>query len=97
MRPQLFTAENLAFPRIGRSSIAGFNEAAALHCGKRRNKSFCKLYNSASMRPQLFTAENVGDDRVCMTALMRFNEAAALHCGKLGYGPCGYRFLDRLQ
>ncbi len=34
MRPQLFTAENWATGLADIASWIGFNEAAALHCGK---------------------------------------------------------------
>ena len=34
MRPQHITAENAARGRRGRRRAAGFNEAAAYHCGK---------------------------------------------------------------
>ncbi len=59
MRPQLFTAENMSAARSRTSNYKCFNEAAALHCGKRgRTRPRQSVRHRASMRPQLFTAEN---------------------------------------
>ncbi len=62
--------------------IHSFNEAAALHRGKRIDELADHRGEQASMRPRLFTAENPdrADRRAERTA--GFNEAAALHRGK---------------
>ena len=58
MRPRLFTAENGCMPSASHSAMSGFNEAAALHRGKREAELAAKRRRLASMRPRLFTAEN---------------------------------------
>ena len=60
MRPQHITAENLRRDVSLAESRAGFNEAAAYHCGKQiRRHGNEHLLTAASMRPQHITAENV--------------------------------------
>ena len=58
MRPQHITAENVAFAAARRVRPAGFNEAAAYHCGKPAGRGAAGPAQGASMRPQHITAEN---------------------------------------
>ena len=59
MRPRHYTAENSASGRRFSRGCAGFNEAAALHRGKRGAADAVALpARRASMRPRHYTAEN---------------------------------------
>ena len=72
---------------------SSFNEAAAYHCGKPRERRVEDLpFDPASMRPQHITAENPARRRGRPRASADgFNEAAAYHCGK----PTGRRARGR--
>ena len=59
MRPRHYTAENAACLRSSDSTARGFNEAAALHRGKRTpHDTERDGIMRASMRPRHYTAEN---------------------------------------
>ena len=60
MRPQHIAAENPPEPHQPAAGFAGFNEAAAYSCGKRRAAVVAVArIPAASMRPQHIAAENI--------------------------------------
>ena len=81
MRPPHYTGENLlaAWQRL--AALRCFNEAPALHGGKRRCRTAARAASRASMRPPHYTGEN-GVGRLPWSPSPRFNEAPALHGGK---------------
>ena len=74
MRPRHYTAENALTAAWQQRKRAGFNEAAALHRGKRPSAVPDGVEDVASMRPRHYTAENEqmhGGDFVKPRASMR--------------------------
>ena len=73
-----------------------FNEAPALHGGKRADLLDSREHRVASMRPPHYTGENWSLMHMCLSLANSFNEAPALHGGKRnpeqGEARCRKRF-----
>ena len=82
MRPQHITAENLTIGYGRNLDSKGFNEAAAYHCGKRRNGPGDPLRTASFNEAAAYHCGKPGYSRSRALRLVRFNEAAAYHCGK---------------
>ena len=82
MRPRLFTAEDSRALFGAFSSLSCFNEAAAIHRGRRDQPGHEGRHRPASMRPRLFTAEDGAAWQCVCRTVRRFNEAAAIHRGR---------------